>query len=140
MKKNNEVMKKMNEVMKNGKEVKKVMKYSNKRVLGVLLEMELKKDVRFVGMSFDEMIEKIESLRKERDSHLSDRAYALFLAYKNGLNVFKKYEKHFDDSITAYYNEFEEMIERKKSHYSDLIWEFHNIRKLVAGLANMFAA
>ncbi len=140
MKKNNEVMKKMNEVMKNGKEVKKVMKYSNKRVLGVLLEMELKKDIRFVGMSFDEMIEKIESLRKERDSHLSDRAYALFIAYKNGLSVFKKYTKHFNDSIAAYYNEFEEMIKMKVSHYNDLISEFNAIHNQVANIANMFAA
>ena len=137
MKNKKNEMKKMNE-KKNGKEVNKVMKKKvcNKVVLGELLLDELKKDVRFKKMSLDKALEKIESLRKNKESHLSDRAYALFIAYKNGLNVFKKYRKNFADTIAADVSVFIENLKMKVARYNDLIDVFNSVQDIVTTIVN----
>ena len=131
----NEMKKMMNE-KNDGKEVVKFMKKKkkvcNKVVLGNLLLGELKKDVRFKNMSLDEALDKIESLRKNKESHLSDRAYALFIAYKNGLNVFKKYRKNFVDTIVNDCMVCIDTLTMKITRYNDLIKEFNSVQNIVS--------
>lgn len=120
-----------NEIVKNGKEVKKM---SNKMIIGEMLMEEMKKDVRFKGMkNIDKVIGKIESLRKNGDSHLSDFAYALFIAYKNGLNVFRKYMKNFVATLEADYNAYIEERKYKVRRYTNLI----NTFRMVNGFVNL---
>lgn len=109
--------------------MKKVMmkKISNKMIIGEMLMSALKNDSRFTGMSLDNVIVKIETLRKNNESHLSDYAYALFIAYKNGLSVFKKYVKNFKAILYADYN----AVARKMRRYNSLIQMFSLVSMFV---------
>lgn len=111
------------------KKMKKVMmkKISNKMIIGEMLMSALKNDSRFTGMSLDDVIVKIETLRKNNESHLSDYAYALFIAYKNGLSVFKKYVKNFKTILYADYN----AVARKMRRYNSLIQMFSLVSMFV---------
>lgn len=115
----------MNGMKKNGgKEVKKM---SKKKIIGDFLMIELENDSRFDGLSLEEAIDKIGVLRKNNESHLSDAAYALFIAYKNGLSVYKKYVNSFVDVLKANVEE----LKKKCLRYMTLIEEFDNVRNVV---------
>lgn len=104
-------------------------KSTQKETLRLLLEEELEKDSRFANMTFEESIAKIERLRKTNNSHLNDREYALFIAYKNGLSVFNKYAKNFNAMFNAYMKDHLNKIAAKAERYHELIEMFDEVRE-----------
>lgn len=114
-----------------------IKKVTKKEIFHKLLENELKKDPRFARMSFDKAIMAIEELRKENNSHLSDRAYSLFIGYKYGLSVYKKYAKNFRIVLKNRAEEFIAESQRliaKAQHYHNLECMFNNVIEEVSSL------
>lgn len=100
-------------------------KTTQKETIKIMLMNELANNPSFAGLSFDDAMAKIERLRKTNESHLSDREYALFIAYKNGLSVYKKYAKTFIGNIQGEIDNVKSKIER----YASLIDMFADIKE-----------
>lgn len=99
---------------------------TNKATIKQLLDEEIESDSRFnilKGKSFEEKLDYINNLRKNEASHLTNREYALWIAYNQGISAYKKYVKKFLGDIEDKIYEIKNLMDDRNA----LINEFTEI-------------
>ena len=108
---------------------------TNKSCIAILLDDEIRNDPRFgfiKNWSLASKLKHINKLRLENKSHLTNRQYALWIAYNQGLSAFKKYSVTFAEQMKSQMLTFKKYIDTRKA----LIEEFIDIKSEVEYLTS----